>query len=242
MPDRLFSDPRLADIYDEVDDDRRDLHAYLALAEELGARSVLDIGCGTGSLACLLAARGIEVTGLDPAAASLDVARRKPAAELVSWIAGDVGALPPLQVDLVTMTGNVAQVFLDDGEWAAVLRAAHASSRPHGHLVFETRVPARRAWLDWTRERSRRRVETAGAGAVETWHDVTEVAPPLVTFRTTYRFERDGAVLTSDSTLRFREREEVEESLAAAGYAIESVREAPDRPGLEMVFVARAGG
>jgi len=46
-------------------------------------------------------------------------------------------------------------------------------------------------------------------------------------------------VLTSDSTLRFRERDEVAESLAALGYRLEEVRDAPDRPGLEFVFVAR---
>ena len=49
----------------------------------------------------------------------------------------------------------------------------------------------------------------------------------------------DGDVLTSDSTLRFRERPEVERDLAAAGYVLEDVRDAPDRPGRELVFVAR---
>ena len=49
----------------------------------------------------------------------------------------------------------------------------------------------------------------------------------------------DGEVLTSDSTLRFREREEVEAELAAHGYVVEDVRDAPDRPGRELVFVAR---
>ena len=54
-----------------------------------------------------------------------------------------------------------------------------------------------------------------------------------------FRFESDGAVLTSDSTLRFREREEVVASLAQAGFALLGVRDAPDRPGRELVFVAR---
>ena len=37
-----------------------------------------------------------------------------------------------------------------------------------------------------------------------------DVSGPLVTFRGTYLFASDGQVLTSDSTLRFRERDEVE--------------------------------
>jgi hypothetical protein len=46
-------------------------------------------------------------------------------------------------------------------------------------------------------------------------------------------------VLTSDSTLRFRSRVEVEDSLAAAGFVTVEVRDAPDRPGRELVFIAQ---
>ena len=48
-------------------------------------------------------------------------------------------------------------------------------------------------------------------------------------FRWTYGFEVDGQVLTSDSTLRFREREEVERDLEAHGYVVDDVCDAPDR-------------
>lgn len=47
VPDALFADPRLALLYDVIDDDRSDLDAYVAIATELGATSVLDVGCGT---------------------------------------------------------------------------------------------------------------------------------------------------------------------------------------------------
>lgn len=66
-----------------------------------------------------------------------------------------------------------------------------------------------------------------------------EVSWPLVTFRWTYIFAADGHVMTSDSTLRFRERNEIETDLAAQGYVVEDVRDAPDRPGREFVFLAR---
>ena len=52
-------------------------------------------------------------------------------------------------------------------------------------------------------------------------------------------FGSDGAVVTSDSTLRFRERDEVEATLTSLGYAVAEVRDAPDRPGREFVFFAR---
>lgn len=237
--DECFAHPRLAAIYDPLDPDRGDLDAYVRLAAEFGARRVLDIGCGTGVFALLLAARGIEVVGVDPAQASLDVARGKPGGERVRWIHGDATALPPLRADLVTMTANVAQQIVDPGAWRETLRAAHAALRPGGHLVFETRDPAGRAWEEWNREESYGVTEIPGVGAVETWVQLTDVSGPLVTFRWTYVFTADGEVLTSDSTLRFRERAEIESELGAQGFVVDDVRDAPDRPGREFVFVAR---
>ena len=232
VADPCFETPRLAALYDPLDPDRADLLAYLGLAGEFCARSVLDIGCGTGTLACVLATLGLEVTGLDPAAASLDIARAKPGGDRVRWVHGDVTALPPLQVDLAVMTGNVAQVFTTDEGWAATLAGIHAALRPGGHLVFETRRPEVRAWETWDGRRGT-------TDELEWWYELLEVAEPLVRFRWSFRFVADGETITSDSTLRFRGREEVEESLVTAGFAPPQVREAPDRPGLEMVFVAQ---
>jgi len=167
--DAIFAEPRLAQIYDPLDPDRGDLDPYAAMVDEFGIRSVLDIGCGTGTFACLLARRGLTVTAVDPAAASLSVARAKPGADRVRWVHGEATDLAPLRVDLVTMTANVAQVFVTDAAWAATLRAAHAALRPGGRLVFETRDPAAKAWLEWNRERSYRRTVVAGVGAVQAW-------------------------------------------------------------------------
>ena len=44
MADAIFEERRLAEIYDPLDPDRRDLDAYVAMAGEFGAMSVLDIG------------------------------------------------------------------------------------------------------------------------------------------------------------------------------------------------------
>jgi len=239
VADRIFEDPRLAAIYDLVDDDRSDLDVYLALVEELGARSVLDVGCGTGTFACLLAARGIEVTGVDPASASLAVARGKPGGARERWVEAAASVAPPVGVDVVTMTGNVAQVFVTDEGWLGALAAARDALVPGGALVFEVRRPERRAWEGWTEKATRRRVALGGGASVETWADVTAVDLPLVSFRHTYVFDPGGDVLVSDSTLRFRSRSEVEASLDGAGLVLQEVRDAPDRPGLEHVFVAR---
>ena len=237
--DAAYEHPRLTALYDAMDPDRSDLAVYSALVDEMGARTVLDVGCGTGTLALLLADRGLEVTAVDVAVGMLDVARAKPGAERVRWLHTSASQLPPLQVDLAVMTGNVAQAIVDPADWDATLTGAHDALRPGGRLVFETRDPARRQWEEWNRSASWSADEFDGVGVVESWFDLIEVREPLVTFRGTCVFVSDGEALTSESTLRFRGRDEVHTQLQEHSFVVDEVRDAPDRPGRELVFIAR---
>lgn len=238
MPDQIFENPRLAAIYDYFDGNREDLTLYLSIAEEFGAKSILDIGCGTGCLAGMLVEKGFDVTGLEPANASLNIARGKPFSEGVKWIQGFSTDLPPMQMDLATMTGNVAQVFVTDESWEESLSAIRKALRPGGHLVFEARDPAMKAWENWTRDNTYKRLKVPGVGFVEGWCEVTNVSKELVSFRWIYNFESDGESLTSNSTIRFREKEEIRASLEKVGFQTIDIRDAPDRPGKELVFIA----
>jgi ubiquinone/menaquinone biosynthesis C-methylase UbiE len=238
VPDHVFDDPRLAELYDHLDSDRGDLDVYVAIAHELDAHSAVDIGCGTGTLACLLARHGLEVVGVDPADAMLAVAQRKCPSARVHWVHGVAADVPPMQVDVATMTGNVAQVFLRDDEWVETLQAARRVLRPGGSLVFESRRPERKVWTEWNPEDSLTTIDIHGVGVVKSWYEVIDVSLPLVTFRATISFCRDDTQLTSDSTLRFRSHDEFVDSLQAAQFQIDDVREAPDRPGKEFVFLA----
>ena len=49
---------------------------YLELAREIRGH-ILDLGCGTGMLACRIAQEGVSVTGADPAEGILRVARSR---------------------------------------------------------------------------------------------------------------------------------------------------------------------
>ncbi|MEJ7651279.1 MAG: class I SAM-dependent methyltransferase [Nakamurella sp.] len=245
MPDPIFAHPRLAQIYDTFDGPRDDLDAYLAIANEFGARRIVDLGCGTGCLALLLVATGRQVVGVDPAGASLEVARTKEAAEEVTWIEGSSSAIPAdADADLVFMTGNAAQAVLGDDDWAALLRDVRAALGPDGLFVFESRRPERRAWEEWAEDTAPVRADVSRTGIVEQRSEVTAVELPFVSFRHSYRFpaadpEGDDTELTSDSTLRFRSRDELTASLEEAGFTVQEIRDAPDRPGREFVFLAR---
>jgi SAM-dependent methyltransferase len=237
-----YRHPRLAALYDALDPDRSDLDVYAAYVEELGAQRVLDVGCGTGVLALMLVDRGLDVIGADPAAASLAVARAKPGADRVRWIDGDATAVTSTDRDVAVLTGNAAQAIVDPEDWDRTLRAIWHCLRPGGRLIFETRVPAARAWETWTRDATYSAVDVEGVGLVTSWLEVTSIEWPLVTFGGTWTFASDGATLTSSSTLRFRERDEVEADLASAGFTLIDVRDAPDRPGKEYVFIAARPG
>ena len=243
MPDAIFDDPRLAAIYDALDPDRSDLDHNVAMVDEFEAHSVLDVGCGTGALASLLASRGISVVGVDPAVASLDVARQKPGADDVRWISGDATVLadevPSGSIDFAVMTANVAQVFLTDVAWINTLAAVRNVLRPGGNLVFETRDPGRRAWEQWTKADTFQATDVPGVGVVEDWVEVTDVSPPFVRFESPNHFVMTGETIVSTTTLRFRDRHELDSSLAATGFDVVDVRDAPDRPGKEFVYIAQ---
>ena len=244
---REFSDPRLAAVYDGLGPDRLDTDFYLRLAAELAASSVADIGCGTGLLACELASRGHAVTGVDPAAAMLAVARNRPGGDLVRWIEGDADRLGAQMADLAVMSGHVAQVIADDEDWRATLAATRKALRPGGRVAFESRNPDARAWAGWTRHDSERTADDGAGGRFEWWYELTEVLGDgaLVRSEVHYRFQ-SGEELVSENELRFRTRPELAADLAEAGFEIERLYGDWDRrpagPGTpELILVAVRG-
>ena len=244
----FFRDQRLADIYDALgSEDRPDLDPYLAIVEELGAMRIVDLGSGTGTFACRLAGQGKEVVAVEPAEASVNVARRKPSADRVRWIVGDAAAIPSgAGVDLVTMSGNVPE-HLADEQWADTLAACHRALRPGGHLVFGNRDIEKQSWFRSPEfaprsapgsENHGTRVESTPEGPVHHWLEVLEVTPEDFSFRWTYRFERDGAELTWETTFRLRSVDEVRAALGDAGFTLVDIRDSEGGHDGNEIFIA----
>jgi len=225
-----FNDPRLVAIYDDVNaygpGEQPDF--YAALAAELGARTVLEIGCGTGMVAADLARRGFEVTGIDPSEEMLAVARER--SSTVTWIRGRV---PSRRFDFAFMAGHVAQFFVTDTEWRDVLDTLADAAR---WLAFESRDPADREWERWGGVRA--------VGPVETWSVAEAVEDDVVLYTNHYRFLATGAELVSHARLRFRSEATLRRTLGEAGFSVERVygdwNRAPTGP--ELIVVARNTG
>ena len=220
---REYDHPAVAAAYDAENTWGGDDDFFLALAGETPGARVLDLGCGTGRMTVALASAGHVVTGIEPAAAMLAVARTKEGAENVTWIEGTAAAAPSEAFDLALMTSHVAQVFVEDDAWAETLRHLARALSPGGRLAFDSRDPAARAWESWTG------VTSAGEGSVS-FTSINELP--------------GGETLAVDSTLRFRTEAELRESLEAAGFAIEAVyggwsREPVGSGDGELIVIAR---
>ena len=172
--DRLYDDPELVQFYDLENAWGADFDLCAELAAE--ARSVLDLGCGTGRLAASLA-ETCAVTAVDPAAAMLAVARQRPGGDRVNWVEADARDLRlGRRFDLIMLTGHAFQVFLTPADQAAVLRTIARHLNPRGRFIFDSRNPAAAAWRSWGPEESRRKIHHPTLGPVEAWNDAVRNA------------------------------------------------------------------
>jgi len=219
VPDRQFSDPRLADLYDLGNAGSEDRDFYLSLA---GARpvDVLDLGCGTGLLSKTFAKRGHRVVGVDPARAMLDVARRPPQPANMEWDESTSEAYrSDRRFDLIIMTGHAFQVLLSDQQILQTLQTMAQHLKLDGLAVFETRNPA----VYWDSVWARAYTMETPNGHVRAERRMTDSsrAPHYLSFAWDYHFADE--TLTSDSTLRFATKAEISNLATEAGLTVSQV-------------------
>jgi SAM-dependent methyltransferase len=216
--DHHFADTELASLYDRFHpwDAREDFAFYLPMV--LAARSVLDVGCGTGMLLSRARDSGHtgRLCGLDPAEGMLAVAGARTDVE---WVRGDLGtARWSEEFDLVVMSGHAFQVLLTDDDLRTALATVRAALVPDGRFAFETRNPLARAWERWI---------PANAAELPTGERMSHQVEPiveagLVSFTTTYTGRRWTGARTSHSTLRFLDARSLASFLTEADFTVES--------------------
>ena len=110
------------------------------------ARSVVEIGCGTGSLALELATGGdYRVRGVDGSAEMVAEAERKAARRGadVRFAVGDfLAPVPGARADAVVLVYDGLNYLLRESEVAALFECVHGALRPGGVFVFDQSTPA----------------------------------------------------------------------------------------------------
>lgn len=225
MADSLFADPALASWYDVLcpTGERSDFGFYLP--HIMSAQSVLDVGCGTGSLLALAREAGHRgrLCGLDPGVGMLEQARRRLESD-IEWILGDLESTSwEPEFDFAVMTGHAFQVLLEDDELRASLGAVRAALTNDGQFGFETRNPLARAWDSWSTDAP---VDFAAPGAdgsavLRMTRQVRSVDGEIVSFRTSLTLPGEHTPRHSDSTLRFLGTDRLDAFLTEAGLAVE---------------------
>jgi SAM-dependent methyltransferase len=102
---------------------------------------VVDLGCGTGNAALLAAACGAQVTGVDPAARLLDVARGRAASEgaTITFLSGEAASVPVGDAGADVIVSVFAVIFAPD----AVAAAAEMSRvvTAEGRIILSAWIP-----------------------------------------------------------------------------------------------------
>jgi SAM-dependent methyltransferase len=138
----------IAEVYDRWAGVPTDTDATVAfLAALAGGGPALELGIGTGRVALPLAARGVEVRGVDASPAMVARLRAKPGGDAIPVHLGDfadvgaagVGAPGPLA--LVYVVFNTLFALLDQDAQVRCFAGVAARLRPGGRFVVEAFVP-----------------------------------------------------------------------------------------------------
>lgn len=139
-----YRDPQAYDAEEENYDEDRPLTEQLA--RQRGG-PLLDLACGTGTMAVHLAKLGYQITGVDIVPEMIAWARQKAAKQAISieWVVADARAFQlHKQFPFIYMLGNAFQHFLTRADHEALLARVRDHLRPEGCFLFCTRNPSPR--------------------------------------------------------------------------------------------------
>ncbi len=210
---------RVAAVYDERPEVVRQVVGVDLLAELAGAGPALELGIGTGRVALPLAARGIEVHGLDASRAMVRRMQAKPSGDAVMIAIGDMA-------DVVTPGGPYALVYVVFNTFFAILTQADQvrcfenvarALHPGGRFLIEAFVP------DLTRFDRDQRTSATRVAMDEVYIDVTEYDPVEQRLDAQHVVLRQGQpVEMLPVSLRFAWPSELDLMARVAGLALEA--------------------
>ena len=198
---------------------RADFLERLFRGSRIPVRSVLDLACGTGTIACLLAERGYEVIATDGSEEMLTQAAAK-AAGLESPPLFIHQAMPRLRllqpVDAVVSTLDSLNYLTRAGDLRETFRRVYRWLRPGGQFIFDVNTPHKLRRMDGQMYMD----ETEESFCV--WRTFFSEKKRVCTYQVDlFRLRADGAWERDFEEHRERawEAEELRQYLAEAGFA-----------------------
>lgn len=212
----LYGDPLLAQFYDSASENRVDFEFCLGLARQ--GQDVLDLGCGTGELATKLAAN-CQVTGVEPAAAMLDIARKRENGDLVQWVEADaIDVRLGKKFDLIILTGHSFQVFLNAETQLKVLKTIALHLKPDGKFIFDSRNPNFKAPKTRSEGNNIRILDHAEHGKIEMWNESNyDDHLNVLTYTNGFKVVSTGEEFSSSEQIYYAPQPEIERLIQKAG-------------------------
>ncbi|GAB7221798.1 class I SAM-dependent methyltransferase [Vibrio owensii] len=189
----------------------------------MGARSLLDVCCGTGIVTIPVAKKLDNVVGIDIAEGMLKQAKRKAQGlDNLSFLQQDATQFSLDKCfDMAIMTGNAFQAFLSDEMLVGVLNSISNHLNRGGRFIFDTRLPTPdNLEIDaemslWQTYELPDKGEVKYMGMSERYD-----AENTVLYLKKERHYQDGSMVYSSIDLKYRKLSEIEAFLAQAGLCV----------------------
>ena len=183
---------------------------------------VLDLGCGTGNAALLAAASGARLTGVDPAARLLDVARTRAASEGldVTFLSGEAASLPVGDGSTDVILSVFGVVFAPDPVAAAAEMSRVVTA--DGRILLSAWIP-QGTIFEFTSAAGDAVRQALGAPpppAPFQWHDRDALSALLAPHGFTVEVEEHSLSFTDTSPAAYVDGESRDHPLAVAGLAV----------------------
>jgi SAM-dependent methyltransferase len=183
---------------------------------------VVDLGCGTGNAALLAAARGVQVTGVDPAPRLLDVTRSRAASEgaKITFLSGEAASVPVGDASADVIVSVFAVIFAPD----AVAAAAEMSRvvTAEGRIVLSAWIP-QGTMFEFTSAAGEVVRQALGAPPPPqpfAWHDRDALSALLAPHGFTVDVEEHSLSFTDISPAAYLGGESRDHPMAVAGLAV----------------------
>ncbi|MGN9812106.1 class I SAM-dependent methyltransferase [Micromonospora sp. BQ11] len=212
----IFDDPGLfgrlyAETYDNVDNPDPS-SAVDFLADLADGGPVLELAIGTGRVALPLAARGLDVEGVEASPEMVAKMRAKPGGDRITVAIGDMADVPVTgPYRLAYLVFNTLFNVVDAERQAACFRNVARVLAPGGAFVIETFVPD---LADFDRDEQVQMRSVTEDSATIRLHRYDRAAQTFV--RQTIRFDREGVHL-HPFAMRYLWPDQIDEMAERAG-------------------------